>query len=157
MKDLEFSSAKKAVDWLEDQVWHDSVLYEIRLLRLDSKDQVIVYLDLLLDWEKQISRRVELTFCDCWSVRTEMNWGVECMSGGEMIYSAKASTSADVISQVRSVWSGYNMALDDLGAIRIDLSSTSSTIDIVFAGLAVSYLAAAGPHGAPPPLAPSGQ
>ena len=65
---ITFEAATDAVAFLNDQYWHDSVLYQIDLVRRDSADRVVLDLDLLGDWETGISSRHELRFEKCWHV-----------------------------------------------------------------------------------------
>ena len=51
-----------AVEYLNNLVWHDSVLQTVQFVRAKSLDQVIFHIDLLTDWEEQISILSMLTF-----------------------------------------------------------------------------------------------
>ncbi|MEE9391851.1 MAG: hypothetical protein V3W41_05020 [Planctomycetota bacterium] len=148
----EIESAKDAVAYLGGRCWHDSVLYEIVLVRTESLDQVILKLDLLSDWENQTSQAVELIFGGCWHVQTKMSWGVKCMSGGEMIGAAESLDSDPAIERVRATWDNAGVSLGDIGLFRMDLASTSSTIEVVFSKITVRHFGTSGPHRAPPPL-----
>ena len=90
-------SHKKAVEFLNDQFWHDSVLYEIRIIRTDPSDQVIIPINLITnedDWESQ---KTTLIFNDCYYIETKMHGGVAAMSDGEMISYATAELESSFI------------------------------------------------------------
>ncbi len=149
-------SARDAVAYLEDQCWHDSILHEVVLVRTKSLDQVVLKLDLLQNVENQLSQSVEVAFCDCLDVRIHMNWGVQCLSGGEMIYSAECLDSDGRIDRVRAKWGRVIEDLGNLGAFRLNLASTGSTIEVVFGCIIIKHSGEIRPHDAPPPRRPSG-
>jgi len=72
-----------AVEWLNALPWHDSLLYEIRFLRPNLADQVILVLDLVQDWGAGTFQRAELALEDCRLAHAKMRWGVVCMTDGE--------------------------------------------------------------------------
>jgi hypothetical protein len=152
-KIIEYESVKDAVDYLNDKCWHDSVLYEIVLLRTDSADRVVLKFDLLLDWDQQVSEYIEIVFNGCYHVAAQMNWGVDCMSDGEMVLNVECTDSDDLIDAIREKW-GANGT--DIGIFRMKMASTSSTLEIVFRGVTVKQTGGARPHNAPPPLYPQG-
>lgn len=141
-----------AIELLGSLFWHDSVLHEIKFIRTDSADQVVLILDLLEDWEKQISRRAEITFQRCFLVQSQMSWGTRCMSEGEMIFGTTCVASSDLIEKVRSDWVGINLDTSGLAEFKLELASTGSTLEIVFGSVAIRYLSGSSPHHAPPPL-----
>ena len=139
-KTIEIQSARKAVEYLNDQIWHDSILYEIVLVRSGSADRVVLKLDLSLDWKDEIYVNVELAFNECRHVRTQMNWGVKCISEGEQIFGAESSEADALIDEIRETWRKVGIQLDNLGVFRMELASTGSTIEIVFSGITVKHL-----------------
>ncbi|MCM3869801.1 MAG: hypothetical protein ND895_03740 [Pyrinomonadaceae bacterium] len=154
-EEIEKDIANGATEMLNDLCWHDSVLYEIRFIRTDSADEVVLLVDLLDDWETQISRRAKITFRGCWLVRSKMDWGVKCMSGGEMIYGANCEKNGSLIQEVVNGWQPVMLVeASDVAEFRLDLASTGSTLEIVFSKAQIKYVGVSGPHDAPPPLAP---
>ena len=59
-----------AIDFLNDQYWHDSFLREITINRTKSYDTIIFVIDLLSDWENNVSSMVTLTFKNCFAFNT---------------------------------------------------------------------------------------
>ncbi len=140
-----------AIRWLNEQCWHDSVLYEIRFIRAGSADQVVLVLDLVEDWEKYESRRTEITFNGCLCVRSKMNWGVVCMSAGEMIYAGTASESGNLIEEARQAWKG-SLRSKSLGQFTLDLASTDSLLELVFESVSWRLAGVKTAHPAPKPF-----
>ncbi len=145
-------SLNEVTEFLNGLIWHDSVLHEIRFVRTNSADQVVLILDLLDDWERQISRHAEIIFQNCWMVQCQMNWGVKCISEGEMVYGAKCSESGSLIERVKEDWKGINVDMKALSEFKLDMASTSSTLEIVFGGIILKYLSESDTHNTPPPL-----
>ena len=139
------SVADGAVGFLNDQCWHDSILHEIRLIRAHSADQVVLELDLIDDWEVgqlsavPSSRRVQMTFSRCWLVQAQMNWGVICLSDGEMIYGAECKETGALLDQVRATWKGIEVDVSNLAEFSLELASTSSTLSLVFGTVTLEY------------------
>ena len=102
----------EAIRFLNDQYWHDSVLYEIRIIRANSIDQAIIILDLITNEDGMESNRCTLTFNDCYYIGTQMNGGVDAISDGEMIYQAEASTDSPQIEQVIEAWNNVLELVD---------------------------------------------
>ena len=144
------ADVKKSVDNLNEQCWHDSVLHEIKFIRTGSADRVIFILDMLNSWEDQLSQRTEVIFGGCRLVRTEMNWGVKCMSDGEMVYGATCSLDGNLVDEVRSTWKGFKVP--ELAQFQMELSSTGSSIELVFESSTIIARGVRGPHSAPPPI-----
>lgn len=140
----------ETIEWLNGLCWHDSVLYEIRFIRTNSLDQVVLILDLLQDWEAQISQRTTITFQDCWLVKTQMNWGVNCMSSGEMIDSLTSCQQGKLIDKVRSEWPHLNNT--KLAELRLDMASTGSILDLVCGAVEITTDSVSGEHNAPLPI-----
>lgn len=124
------------------------MLYEVRLVRAASADQVVLDIRLLEDWEQYRSRRTEIVFEGCFHVRADMSWGVECMSDGEMIYSGSASTDGEGIQAVQAEWK-RDFADAPLGQFTLDLASTGSIIEVVFQSVTVRYQTPSDNHAAP--------
>ena len=143
------------VSLLNNLWWHDSVLYEIRFIRTDSADQVILILDLLEDWEEQTSRRVEIVFGRCYFVQSQINWGVKCLSDGEMILDADCKSSGVLFEKVISAWQNIDVDTSDLAEFKLTLASTNSNLQIVFGEVTLKYLGESSSHNAPPPLFPT--
>ena len=120
----------EAISFLNDQYWHDSVLYEIRIIRTNSVDQAIIIIDLINSEDGLKSNRCSLTFNDCYYIGTQMNGGVDAISDGEMIYQAEASTDSPLLEQVIESWNNV-LEIADLFHFSMTLSSTNSEIDIV--------------------------
>jgi len=146
---------KEAVSFLNDQCWHDSVLYEIRIIRTNSLDQAIIHLDLLCDYHEWESQRVNLIFNDCYYMETKMNGGVSGMSEGEMVSGATANLSNPFIDQVTATWKTSGINLPDLFHFSIILASTGSEIDIVCKSVGVVFESDGTKHNAPPPIYPT--
>jgi hypothetical protein len=66
-------------------------------VRTKSLDQVIFHIDLLTDWQEQVSILSKLTFKNCLLVKSNMNWGVTCLSDGEMIAEIECNTNDNYI------------------------------------------------------------
>jgi hypothetical protein len=148
-----FDSVPDAVHYLGAVQWHDSVLYRIELNRERSADEVTVVARLLAEGEPQRSRLVRLTFLRCLSFRGDFQWGVDCMSDGEMIYGATAVADGPAVERVRAQWASVPwIDLQNLGVFELELASTGSRFEVVFQGLRVTACSALGDHTAPPPL-----
>jgi len=146
---------KKAVEYLNDQYWHDSILYEIRIIRRDSLDQAILILKLLTDADGWESRNTIMQFNDCYYVETKMHGGVNALSDGEMISEASTNLSSKFIDQVNKVWGNAKIKLPELFHISMILSSTGSAIDIVSKSVTVDMESIVEKHSAPPPMYPT--
>jgi hypothetical protein len=146
---------KKAVEFLNDQFWHDSILYEVRVIRRDSLDQAKIFLKLLTDADGWESRNTTFQFNDCYYIETKMHGGVDAMSDGEMISEASANLSNAFIDQVCELWIKSKMHLPELFHISIVLASTGSEIDIVCKSVTVDMESDIQEHSAPPPIYPT--
>ncbi len=120
----------EAVDFLNDQYWHDSVLYEIQIIRRNSADIAIIILDLIMSEDGSESKLCHLTFNDCYLIETKMHGGVDAISDGEMIYRAFASTKSPLIDQVVDTWKN-SFDIKGLFQFSFTLSSTNSEVNIV--------------------------
>jgi hypothetical protein len=139
---------------LADVCWHDSVVHSITLVRAASADEVVVVGPLLYDWDLQRSCLARVTFGGCFRVTADLQWGVDCMSDGEMIGSLEFSAVHPEVDAIRQEWP--QRKLPALFHLELDLSSTGSSLRLVFQSLTVEPIAPAGPHSAPPPLLPGG-
>ena len=137
-----------AVDLLNSLIWHDSVLYGVQLVRARSADQVQLDLRLLDDWEHYLSRRARIVFENCYCVRANMNWGVTCMSDGEMISDGVALQDSEQINTVRSKWK-QDLETTPLAEFDLELASTGSTVEIVFRAVRICYDSTPEKHSAP--------
>ena len=141
-----------AVEYLNDLIWHDSVLQTIQFTRTKSLDQVVFHVNLLTDWEDQLSVLSRLTFKNCLAVKSIMNWGVICLSDGEMIDEIECNRNDKYISDSLNQ---YNQELKDQYAyFKMILSSTGSTIELTFNEIELAKLDSIENHNAPPPLYP---
>jgi hypothetical protein len=141
-----------AVEYLNDLIWHDSVLQKIQFVRTNSVDQVIFDINLLTSWENQISILSKLIFKNCLSVRSNMNWGVKCMSEGEMISEVECNKSNSYISDTLT---SYNQFLKDKYAyFKMTLASTGSLLELTFDEVELIQLDSEKNHNAPPPIFP---
>ena len=120
----------EAVTFLNDQYWHDSVLYEIRIIRTNSADQAVIIIDLIISEDGLESKKCVLTFNDCYFIGTRINGGVDAISDGEMIYQAEASINSHQIDRVVETWKSM-FTLTDLFHFSMTLSSTNSEIEVV--------------------------
>ena len=146
-----------AVEWLNDQYWHDSVLHELRFVRTGSADRVVLVLDLLSDWEAWVSREAVITFEGCWSSHARMNGGAVDGSGGEMIHLAAAAAEGDLIAAVRQKWKDAwkdRTAERPLAQFWLELSVTASRVEFVFESVAWRFGSGERPHSAPVPMVP---
>ena len=146
---------KKAVEFLNKQFWHDSILYEIRIIRRESLDQAIIFLKLLTDADGWKSHSTTLQFNDCYYIETKMHGGVDAMSDGEMISETSANLSSAFIDNVYDLWRNAKIQLTELFHISIVLASTGSEIDIVCKSVTVNMESDIQEHSAPPPLYPT--
>lgn len=146
---------KKAVEYINDQCWHDSVLYEIRIIRVNSSDQLVLDLNLIVDEEKWISQHTSLTFNECYYIETKMNGGIECMSDGEMISGASATNEAKLIDEVCNKWAKFGLKLQALFQFSMMLASTGSTLQIVCNSIEIDTERKACKHKAPPQIYPT--
>ena len=135
---MKLLTSVEAIEFLNDQCWHDSVLYDIRIIRTNSADQVEIALDLIQDYENLRFRRCTFTFNDCYYIETRMNGGVKCISDGEMIYIAKATNDSSYIDKVVDVWKEV-LTLERLIFFSMNLSSTNSQIEIVCRGIKQTF------------------
>jgi hypothetical protein len=148
-------SHDNAVEFLNNQFWHDSVLYEIRIIRTDSLDQVVIPINLITnedDWESQ---KTTLIFNDCYYIETKMHGGVSAMSDGEMISYATADLESPFIDQVIDSWGKTEMKLPKLFHFSLMLASTGSEINIVCNSVSMELESASGKHSAPPQIFPT--
>jgi hypothetical protein len=146
---------REAVDFLNDQCWHDSVLYEIRIIRTNSTDQVILPLNLITNYDEWEYQKTTLTFNDCYYIEAKMNGGVIAMSDGEMISEANANLSSPFIDQVLDAWRKIKVELSELFHFSILLASTGSEINIVSKSVCVATESDSEKHSAPPPIYPT--
>jgi len=144
-----------AISLLNNLSWHDSILYEIRFISTDSADQVILILDLLEDWNELISKRVEIVFKRCFLVQSQMNWGIKCLSDGEMIFSADCRSEGDLLERVHSKWRNIGVSTNELLEFKLKLASTNSILEIVFGEVALKYLSNNSSHITTPPILPT--
>lgn len=135
---------------VESVGWHDSVVYAITCVREGSADAVEVLGRFLTNHAAQRSARARVTFRRCWRVDMHLDWGVRCMSDGEMLYDLALSTAHEAIDGVRREWP--RRPLPALFHARLDLATTGSWVDVVFSELAVEPLGPEGEHTAPPPV-----
>ncbi len=146
---------EEAVEYLNNQCWHDSVLYEIRIIRTNSLDQAIIFLNLITDEYEWKSQKVSLVFNDCYYLETKMNGGVDALSDGEMISEATANFRSAFISQVESIWDKMQFQIPELFHFSMSLASTGSEIDIVSGSVSVVAERGVEKHSTPPPIFPS--
>lgn len=146
-----------AVVLLNDIAWHDSVLYDLVLVRRNSADEVVMNLRLLTDWEAQLSCDVRLTFGRCFGVRADMTWGVECLSDGEMVYDATAYDRHVELERVAEKWKTSGLVVGEIGLFELDMASTSSSVRVIFREVRLEPVSGIGPHSAPPPLLPGAE
>ncbi len=146
---------REAVEFLNDQYWHDSVLYEIRIIRTNSLDQVTIPINLIISEDEWESQKITLIFDDCYYIETKMNGGVIAMSDGEMISNATASLSGSLVDQVNDTWRKAKMKLQKLFHFSMLLASTGSEIDIVCKSVSVVIESNSEKHSAPAQLFPT--
>ncbi len=135
-KEFVVESNRDAAEQLNGLCWHDSILYEVQLIRRNSADQVLLSLQLIAEGQEHSSSQAQILFNGCYLVRSEMNWGVKCMSDGEMIYSASSSDGGDLVEAVRKHWKGHIDGIP-LSQFKLELASTGSTIEIVFRSITI--------------------
>jgi len=117
-----------AIDFLNDQYWHDSSLREITINRTTSYDAIILVIDLLSDWKNNISSTVRITFKNCFVFKANMNGGVVCQLEGEPIHSASCDNNNPLI--VASLFD--KTTANNHAYFKMGMSSTGSIIEIVF-------------------------
>jgi len=145
---------KKAVEFLNGKIWHDSVLFEVRINRANSQDQVIIYLDLISNDDTWESQRVSMIFDGCYHIGTKFNGGVDCISEGEMISGANANYSDPQIENVKDTWKNLEVDLSDVFYFSMVLASTGSTIDVVCKSVSEVVESERAQHKVPPPILP---
>jgi hypothetical protein len=133
MKQYEY---KEAVHFLNEQYWHDSVLYEFRIIRTNSADQATIILDLIISEDGAESKKCVLTFNDCYYIETQFFGGVDAISDGEMIYQAEAVSENTQIDRVVESWKPI-LEPKNLFYFSMSLSSTNSEIKIVCKSVSV--------------------
>ena len=143
----------KALDFLNDQSWHDSILYEINIIRTQSADQVIITLNLIVDEKEWKSQHISLTFNECHYIETKMNGGIGCMSDGEMISSASANFQGKYVDQVREEWKKFKIQSKELFQFEMSLASTGSEIYVVCNSFDLVSNHKIVKHNAPPQIA----
>jgi len=146
---------KKAVEFLNDQYWHDSVLYEIQIIRTNSLDQVIIPINLITDEDEWESQNTTLVFNDCYYIETKMHGGVVAMSDDEMISYATAELKSSFIDQVKKSWGKSKIELPELFHFSLMLASTGSEINLVCKSVSVELEGTSGKHSAPPQIFPT--
>ena len=129
--------------------WHDSVLQEITFIRTNSLDQVILHLNLIIDYENQLSELTKVVFKDCLVVNSRMIWGIVCMSEGEMIYSGESSFNRENITKYLDKWNIEE--INDYREFKLDLASTGSELYIIFKDVDIIKIGEKEIHNAPPP------
>jgi len=142
-----------AVEWLNSISWHDSVLYELRIIRTHSADALVFTLDLLSDWETWVSRRAELHFDGCLVISAEFLGGIIGLSDGEMVSEAEAFSIGPHLERITS--KAPMFVTQQHREFHITLASTSSTVCLVFSSVSVTFLSTEQPHDAPPPKYPT--
>lgn len=145
----------KNIEYLNDLYWHDSVLYEIKIIRAQSADQVFISLDLIVDEEEWKSKPISLVFNQCYYIETKMHGGIECMSDGEMISSASASFEGKHLDQVAETWKKFNLNMKDFFQFSMSLASTGSELTVVCKSFDLVFGEQALKHNAPPPITPT--
>ncbi|MCP3930939.1 MAG: hypothetical protein GY705_17780 [Bacteroidetes bacterium] len=145
----------KAVEYLNDQYWHDSILYEIKIIRAQSADKVLVSLNLIVDEEDWKSKQTTLVFNECYYIETKMNGGIECMSDGEMISTASATLQGKRLDQVIETWKKFELKTKELFQFSMSLASTGSEFIVVCKSFNIVIGKETLKHNAPPPIAPT--
>jgi hypothetical protein len=148
-------SGKNAVNFLNEQFWHDSILYEIRIIRTNSLDQVAISINLLMEEDEWASKKHIFLFNNCYHIETKMHGGVSCMSDGEMISYATAKLNCQLIEKVSNTWEKTKNELPELFNFSMLLASTGSKINIVCQSVNVSQERGIKKHNAPQPIAPT--
>jgi hypothetical protein len=139
-----------AIDYLNSLCWHDSVLQKIEFIRTNSLDQVVIELNLLADWKVQVSTLTRLIFKNCMSVKANMNWGVKCLSDGEMIDNIEYNMSDPYL---QNTFHEYNKHLmKEYAYFKMTMASTGSTLELTFNEFEVIAIDNLQQHNAPPPL-----
>jgi hypothetical protein len=147
---VEANTIDDVMQLIDEVSWHDSVVYSITCIRKESLDAVVINTRLLYDWDKQLSCPVRITFGGCLRVSMEMDWGVECLSDGEMIAGLEIAAADDVIDAVRNIRQSRD--LGSIYHITLTLASTGSRVDIAGTGLRIEPIGSPNKHSAPPPL-----
>jgi hypothetical protein len=142
-----------AVERLNSLFWHDSVLYELRIIRTHSADAVVFTLDLLSDWDAWVSRRAELRFDGCLVISTEFRGGVICLSDGEMVSEAEALLTGPHLERVTA--KAPMLVKPQHREFHITLASTGSTVCLVFSSFSICFARTGHSHDAPPPRFPT--
>lgn len=146
---------EEAIRLINDQFWHDSILYEIRIVRTNSADRVEMLVELITDDIKWKSTRVDIIFDGCYFVGSAIYGGVDCISDGEMISGASATVESSCITQVYETWKKMNCSPANLLHFSMVLSSTGSTIDIICQSVAINSHGGTEMHSAPEPIFPA--
>jgi hypothetical protein len=144
------TDASIVIEFLNKLIWHDSVLKDVLFVRANSLDQVKLTINLLTDYQYQQSQLVQITFKKCIKVKADMNWGVHCMSEGEMIYSGRATQDKEEIEKYLDSWN--KKEIDSYVEFTLDLASTGSSIYLIFKEIDFRKLEPVSHHNAPLPL-----
>ena len=123
------------VSMVETVAWHDSVVHRIEFVRRDSADQVVLLADLLYDWETQASCRVRWVLRDVRRVVMDAQWGVACISDGEMLESLELAWEGAFLDAVL-----LRPPHGDVAHLRLSFASTGSTLDIAALGMSIEPL-----------------
>lgn len=139
-----------AIEILNNLIWHDSVLQDIVFVRTNSLDQVKLKVNLLTDSPKYHSQLAEITFKECIKVKADMNWGVHCMSEGEMINSGKAGQDKAEIEKYLDSWN--KREINSFIEFTLDLASTGSSLYLICKEVELITVEPDREHNAPRPL-----
>ncbi len=131
---------KEAVTFLNEQYWHDSVLYEFRIIRTNSADQVMLIIVLITNDDGSESLKCVFTFNNCYYIETQFYGGVKAISDGEMVYQADATTESPAINRLVESWKHVALP-SDLFYFSLTLSSTNSVIKMVCKSVTVENYA----------------
>jgi hypothetical protein len=137
MKNMKQYSHSEAINYLNSLIWHDSILYEIKIVRANSADQAVIIFDLIIDEENFTRQRTKLTLNDCYLIETRMNGGVNAISDGEMICEASAKSESPKINGVVELWEKI-FRLEGLLHFSMILASTNSELEIVCKSITVT-------------------
>lgn len=144
------TTENEAINFLNSLIWHDSVLQDIVFIRTNSLDQVILTVNLLTDTPDYRSQLTRITFKECIKVKADMNWGIHCMSEGEMIYSGKAKQEKEEIEKYLDSWN--RKELDSFIEFTLDLASTGSSLYLIFKEIELIQVEPDKEHNAPKPI-----
>ncbi len=134
--------------FLNNLNWHDSVLQEITFIRTNSLDQVILLLNLIADYENQVSELTKVVFKNCLMVNSKMLWGISCMSEGEMIYSAETTFNKERITKYMNNWNIKR--INDYREFKLELASTGSELHLIYKDVEIIKIEEKEIHNAPP-------